>query len=326
MALSVQNCLAHIEHTLGGPMPREIGGATLINQAGQFLTALHPWKWQEATEAKLNLRAKISITGATWTYATLTLTKSGAFTNYVFMDGDTVEIVSGTNVVVGHYRVVSRTSANAIVLESDISTTAGNLSGGDIAATLHTSAIALPSDFRELIAINTTSGLLRGVALTDHADLIQRRAASFVSEGFHYGAIVHAQTSATNGGAPTPRLEIWPAPNANETGSLTMMYRAGWKAISNDTDLISIPDWVEPLYIQILRSFARGYEEEDSAALDQRLTSLVSGVLFASAVDRDGMVQPHYGGLRGGGAKQKGFESFGNFNTIGAPFGPDSQL
>jgi hypothetical protein len=314
VALSVQNCLAHIEHTLGGPMPREIGGATLINQAGEFLASVHPWKWQEATESKLDLRAKIAITGGT--PGSQSLTKANAFDNYTFLDGDVYEVTSGTNAVKGFYRVTGKTSGNAIALESDIVSSG---STADQAGTLHTSAIALPSDFREMIAINTTSGLLRGVALTDHAELIQRRAASFVSEGFHYGAIVHAQTSATAGGAPTPRLEIWPAPNANETGTLTMMYRAGWKTISNDTDLISIPVWIEPLYIQLLRAFARGYEEEDAAALDQRLVSITAGVMFAAAVDRDGMVQPHYGRLRGGGAVREGFESFGNFNSISAP-------
>jgi hypothetical protein len=97
------------------------------------------------------------------------------------------------------------------------------------------------------------------------------------------------------------------------------MYRAGWKAISNDTDLISIPVWVEPTYIQILRAFARGYEEEDATALDERLLAVAVGVLFKSAMDRDGMVQPHYGRMRGGGAMREGFESFGNFNAVSAP-------
>ena len=296
----------------------------LINQAGEFLTSLHPWKWQEATEAKLNLRAKISTTTGVFDLTGGTVEKmltvnpdTNWLANYTFIDGDTFEVTGGTNAQKGHYRVLGKHDEDKLQLDSDISTNVGDLTA--VSGTLHTSAIALPSDFRELIAINTTSGLLRGVALTDHAELIQRRAASFVSEGFHYGAIVHAQASATNGGAPTPRLEIWPAPNANETGSLTMMYRAGWKEVSSDNGVASIPTWVEPLYIQVLRAFARGYEEEDAAALDQRLTVLAGGVMFASAVDRDGMVQPHYGGLRGGGAMRQGFDSFGNFNTIGAP-------
>lgn len=322
MVLTATQCAQQIRHTLGGELSSELDPLRITNEVGRMFVTMHAWKWLETAEANLDLRGSISITGGSWDLADhgegdLHLTKASAFDDYTFSDGDTFEVTGGTDAILGHYRVTKRMAdGNAILLESAI-TSSGEPS--DIAGTLHTSAIALPSDFRELIAINTTSGLLRGVALTDHAELIQRRAASFVSEGFHYGAIVHAQSSATAGGAPTPRIEIWPAPSANELGVLTIMYRAGWKSISNDTDLISIPDWIEPLYIQILRAFARGYEEEDAQILDQRLVAATNGIMFFAAVDRDAMVQPHYGKLRGGGATRTGFESFGNFNAVSAP-------
>lgn len=61
--------------------------------------------------------------GATWTYSTATLARTGAFTDYDFRDGDHVFIGTAVtdsgatnDLAVGWYRVSSRTSANAIVL------------------------------------------------------------------------------------------------------------------------------------------------------------------------------------------------------------------
>lgn len=61
-----------------------------------------------------------NITAATFTNATLTLSKTGAFANYNWQNGDFVTIVSGTAVTPGDYNIASRVSDDAIVLEADI--------------------------------------------------------------------------------------------------------------------------------------------------------------------------------------------------------------
>ena len=317
MVLTGNKCLSHIKHTLGGELSPAIDGLGLINEVGEFLASAQAWKWLETAEAKLDLRAKISIAGGTTNSgAGTTFTKSGAFTNYTFLEGDTVEVISGTGVTAGHHRVVSKTDANVIVLE----TTPG-ASGSAIAATLHTSAIALPSDFREIIAINTTSGLLKGVELTTFGDLLSKRAASFTSSGYHYGAISQpTDTDLTVDGAPVARLEIWPQPSANETAAITIMYRAGWKRITKDTHRLRLPVYCESLYIQFLRAFARGYEEEDEFTVSQRLTEIMSGPLFGAAVDRDASIQSDYGPSLHGATESNNYGSpFANFNTIPGP-------
>ena len=323
MVLTGNKCLSHIKHTLGGELSPAIDGLGLINEVGEFLASAQAWKWLETAEAKLNLRAKIAITGGTWDLAgssrgDLLLLKASAFDNYTFSEGDTFEVTGGTDAILGHYRVTKRPDGETILLESAI-TSSGDQS--DIAGTLHTSAIVLPSDFREIIAINTTSGLLKGVELTTFGDLLSKRAASFTSSGYHYGAISQpTDIDLTADGAPVARLEIWPQPSANETAAITIMYRAGWKRITKDTHRLRLPVYCESLYIQFLRAFARGYEEEDEFTVSQRLTEIMSGPLFGAAVDRDASIQSDYGPSLHGATESNNYGSpFANFDTIPGP-------
>lgn len=79
---------------------------------------------------------QLDVTDATWTESTKTLTKTSGFTDYTHVDGARIQITDGTSAVAGEYIISSRTSANAIVLESSLSSTAGDLSTGDIDGTL----------------------------------------------------------------------------------------------------------------------------------------------------------------------------------------------
>ena len=55
MALTVQECHRHIEHSLGGTLSPEIEVLSLINRAGEFLVSVYPWKWLEGRSATLDL-------------------------------------------------------------------------------------------------------------------------------------------------------------------------------------------------------------------------------------------------------------------------------
>lgn len=87
--------------------------------------------WTTCTGAGAN---NIAITGGTWTDATKTLTKTGAFTNYVFKAGDRVRITGGTGATAGFYVVATRASADAITLTTSIGVGADGQT--DIAGTL----------------------------------------------------------------------------------------------------------------------------------------------------------------------------------------------
>lgn len=87
-----------------------------------------------ATSSELAANKPLTITAATWTEATRTLTKTGLFAEYAFAAGDRVYISGGTGATAGTYLVESRTSANAIVLQTSIGAAANGQT--DIAGTL----------------------------------------------------------------------------------------------------------------------------------------------------------------------------------------------
>jgi hypothetical protein len=76
-----------------------------------------------------------SFSTGTWTESTNTLTCTGEFSNTNIAAGTMVLITGGTNVTAGLYMVLSRTSSDAIVLDTSI-TTSGNLATGDITGTV----------------------------------------------------------------------------------------------------------------------------------------------------------------------------------------------
>lgn len=55
-------------------------------------------------------------TAATFTFATKTITKVGAFASYTWRQGDQIYITAGTGFTVGWYTIASKTSSDAIVL------------------------------------------------------------------------------------------------------------------------------------------------------------------------------------------------------------------
>lgn len=62
----------------------------------------------------------LAFTAATWDNTTLRLTKTGAFTRYVWQEGDQIAVTAGTGVTLGQYRVARKVSADAIDLASSI--------------------------------------------------------------------------------------------------------------------------------------------------------------------------------------------------------------
>ena len=48
---------------------------------------------------------------------------------------------------------------------------------------------------------------------------------------------------------------------------------------------------MEPLYLQMVRAFTRGYEEEDVATTNARISEVANGPLFMTAVQRDALIE-----------------------------------
>lgn len=73
-----------------------------------------------------------NIHNATWDESDKSITATGAFLNYSFVEGDRIYISEGTGATVGWYEVDSKFNDDIIILTSSIATSPGDLGTGDI--------------------------------------------------------------------------------------------------------------------------------------------------------------------------------------------------
>jgi hypothetical protein len=279
-------------------MSIEIDKFRVINEAGEHLYSMHPWKWAAGRSSLLDLRGSLSGTTATWVASTRTLTETNAFTNYTFVAGDEIEIISGTGATTGVYVIESKTDSSNIVL-STAGLSGSDLATGDIEWQIFPGTISLPTDLREIISIQSasTSNIL-WVALTSKDKIAQFRGANALTQSpaLFYAAVAYQGTP------PVPILEIWPSSGSNENGALRIFYRSRWTHLYADNAAINVPEFVESLYIWIARAYAAGYERGDVASVHKRLAEINQSAIFDAAKRSDGQVQPFHGRSRYGGA------------------------
>lgn len=99
-----------------------------------YIWNMKPWHFRKRQVTMTIATATIS--DATWTESTKTLTCTGAFTDTRIGAGSRVYLTAGTDVTVGEYVVSSRTDDDKIVLNTSITTTGVDLATGDISGSL----------------------------------------------------------------------------------------------------------------------------------------------------------------------------------------------
>ena len=344
--LTVLKSKAYVNQFVGGQLPPQVDVQDLINEAGQFFASMHPWKWLTDREMSVPLRGSVSFTGGSMStgssdtaFDAYKISASGAFADYLRIEGDVLEVTGGTNVDKGFYRVIpiydaSESSGNDYIGLEDNPKTNTAIAASGITGVVHTQSIALPSDFRELIAIHPSSGTAKTIQLTTYEELLEKQASNLAGFGGYWAAIAHAMdfpgsgrpqastigtdTVQASGAGPKPRLQIVPEPTANEIDAFKLYYRAGWTLRKHDDDKLRMPIWAESLYLEILRCFITSRFGEGD--LNMLLANVVNGPLFAVAMDRDGSIQPHYGPIRNGAAQHVVYTSgFENYDSVAAP-------
>lgn len=163
-----------------------------------------------------------------------------------------------------------------------------------LAALTSGSSTALPTGFVELVGY-TPRGMDSRVTgsqafLVSPQELEDMRNSSqTLPLDTAYIAIVYTTTSGTT--IPTPVLDVY----GNGTlPTIKIRYRKNWTQITTSAgtgSLFAVPEWTEALYIQVLRAFARGLEEEDVGSLNARLGEIQAGPQFAAAVSRDSLIE-----------------------------------
>ena len=237
MAINFDSVTSHIRHTLGGDISSDNDYYSIVNEAGDFMASMFPWRWLEDTAA-----------------------------------------------------VVVADDANFSLLPIGFVELLGFAPRGlDSRNSLLPAAAA--GRFFAVSMQEITDKRETAPAAQTHVDTY-----ATVANGTFYIAIAY-----TNSGSavPVPRLEVFPTPSTNGDASLhgdddcklTIWYRRAWGQISTPSTIFSLPQWMEPLYLQCVRAITRGYEEEDIATANSRLSEVASGPLFITAVQRDSLIE-----------------------------------
>lgn len=298
MTLSAQRCYQLMEHAIHGPIEGAVGRQDLLNLCGEHLVNMHDWLWLVRPWNGVKFRAKITLADATWTESSKTLTKTGAFADYDWLAGDQVEITDGTGAEKAFYRVASKTSSNAIVLETSIGAAADTQT--DIDGTLELTTVALPNDgnVRSVTAYTSRDSFANVLEMVSYKDLLYLRSNGIAGSWTYSGAITYGKGQPD--GAPVPLLDIHPAPTVEEANALKLFCVHGWERVSDDQDEVQVPVWLEPFFIHLCREYAMAFDDDEGMGLDERLARLGASPLFLHARKRDSELQPDVGLMRGG--------------------------
>lgn len=358
MTLTAKEALGHVRHALSSDKMPTVGGLRILNDAGESLVNMHSWRWLEGAQAYLSLRSGVdhvwlpenfrelmSLVASNSLNSGISLTtpdqiarhradSSGSALHYMaavvfatkeepvsgivlvksnLLDGDWVDVAGDTDTVRFVFKGTLGTDTAALVNVPFV-----NLN--DLV-----NALALADAINACPNLNVVARVQAG---TNRVAIEQKVAGAFIPDTFsfavneatHFVLVQPVQTSGP-GGAPRPRLDLWPTPGADKVDGLTAYFRAGWRSIRGDKDTISVPAFMEPLYIQMVRTFALGYERDSEADISRRLSGLRNSTMFKDCRTRDSLLHPSYGPSINGAAAGEltGASAMWNFGDIGGP-------
>lgn len=272
---------------------------------------MHQWGFAEGAQVYLPFRQSVptdastgSTLSATFAAATNRLGPtdgSGRFANYIFKPGDLIEIfddadTAGTGVAIpGRYEVTGKVDDDTITLSDNV-LLSGN-STGTVEFSIDLSWAALPDDFGAPLKVQMQENLSSHFEWTSLGHIADLRANSEGDSRLYRGALNYAVNTMTDG-QPTPRIELYPSPRTNNNKAMRMFYRHGWSELDSDNTTLRLPDWMEPLYLEVYRCFLLGTEEHDIGTVNLRLAEVKAGPVYMAAKAEDGRRKSLMGGMR----------------------------
>lgn len=171
---------------------------------------------------------------------------------------------------------------------------------------------ALPASFQKLLAAPSfTSGFYYNggttICMVDFDRILHARESDSDYSGSQtnfMAAVVSTETA----GEITQRLELFPTPTANAT--ISIAYRAGWTVLTTDSQRVSVPDYLELLFVELCRTMARGITMDDAGTIDVRLQGIMDGPMGKAARKRDFETQLSFGTLPGALPSTHGVDFF----------------
>lgn len=355
MTLLVSDAIAHIRHTLASEDVPSIGAYRILNDAGQYMVNMHNWAWCEGAQQTLSLTANqdyvwlpedfreiIAVQPTNGLNQGFRLTtqerllqlRSLAVANSFEFNGTVVyaprakaaeatvtfsSLSSGSNIVVSDAYNPSTTFTFKTALgdADDDTTTSRFVVLGSTTTTAAANFAKAINDAPHLYLRASASGAV--VTVVHQREGTRGNSMTLTPSG---GSMtVLTDDVGVDGGPVRARLELWPSPSQDETDRLMVYYRRGWQSCDSDNALIPIPEWMETLYINIVRAFARGYERESEGPSDVRLAQIKQGPVYAAAQLRDKEAMQHMGPLRGGAvsAVRSMYDHMWNFSSVANP-------
>ena len=173
----------------------------------------------------------------------------------------------------------------------------------DLDLTADQDFVTIPNTVRRVIVIQVKDSLTHYRVWSSPEKILNlRQAHTGIPNGFHIG-MSHHQLSA--GGAPTRVLELWPTPSSNETGFFVLWYQAQWGRVDGANDEISIPQWLEPLFLEYCREWALGWMYPESGTPADRITRLKQSSVYRDAQSTDGALLGQLGRIENGAASDR---------------------
>lgn len=146
-----------------------------------------------------------------------------------------------------------------------------------------------PDDFgREITPQNAPSPGWRLFKMVSQRELAAIRESISLPAGpyRYYAAPVYEKDDAVG---LKLRLELHPVPTESSS-DVNLWYRAKWQTLTDDDQVIPIPESMELLFIEIVCAIAQGVDEHDGGSVTMRLSELAVSPLFRDAVAEDGLL------------------------------------
>lgn len=355
MTLLVSDAIAHIRHTLASDDVPSIGAHRILNDSGNLMVNMHHWQWCEGAQSNLSLykdqpyvwlpedfREIVAVQTTNGLNAGFRLTThkrllqlrslavANSFEYHAAIShasrgaaaGGTLTVSSVSN---GHTVTISdaynpsttftfRPSLGAS--DDNTATQRYVVIGATDAATASALAVAI-NDAPNLYLRATVSGAV--VTLTHQREGTRGNSMTVSETGGN--VTIALDDTGVDAGPVRARLELWPTPSQDELDRLMVYYRRGWQPVDSDSALVSIPDWMEQLYIDIVRTVARAYERESEAPLDVRIATIKNGPVFQAAKLRDATMTESLGPIRGGAVHgvRSNYDHLWNFSSVANP-------
>jgi hypothetical protein len=302
-----------------GAKPRGVSLVELINLAGTYFAGLHPWRFYEAQAFTLNLRGDFDITGATWGNVAQTITKVGAFADYDWLTGDLFDLTGGTGLTPGLYVIDEKVSDDVLHLATNAGPNAVDLAG---TVTIdQPSLVAFPQNIEEILGIDAVSSTFTHSA----GYLSKQELASLKTQA--WDAVTPGKYFLTDLWIPTDGelvrwLEVYPTPTEQAVDYFRVYARTTWVDLDSDSEPIAVPRYAQPLFLEVVRAFARAYMNPETQPLDEELARVARSGVLEAALRTDSTFLPSLGVLGPGAASRTGGVIDLLTNPVGGPVSP----